>query len=198
MAYNALYLAGTCWNNPLSPPEQFAVPGVPIRTRFFDQWQDRVNFASYGFVGYWWPLFLDYNEAKEADDPSVRNTTTKEALTLMFREFSYTEDRPGLNGETSGLVKFYMPLDKAIKHLLTDCRYMWSVTDASGNQRIPFEGDGDENEEELAPGLRVYRRQFFNDKGEPYLRPAYPMLKNVPPLPGLNSKHGSAWVTPRS
>ena len=198
MAYNALYLAGTCWNNPLSPPEQFAVPGVPIRTRFFDQWQDRVNFASYGFVGYWWPLFLDYNEAKEADDPSVRNTTTKEALTLMFREFSYTEDRPGLNGETSGLVKFYMPLDKAIKHLLTDCRYMWSVTDASGNQRIPFEGDGDENEEEIVPGIRVYRRQFFNDKGEPYLRPAYPMLKNVPPLPGLNSKHGSAWVAPRS
>ena len=192
MAYNALYLAGTCWNNPLLHAEQFAAPGELVRTQFFGRYQDRVNLASYGFMGYWWPLFLDYNKAKEADDPSVRNTTTKEAVTLMFREFSYTEDRPGLNGETSGLVKFYMPLDKAIKHLLTDCRLYWEYENFHGERFIPFDEDVP-MPDDLGFMLegRATRGQFFDPKtGEPYLRPVHTMLYNVPPLPGVNNRYG--------
>ena len=188
MAYNALYLAGTCWNNPLTPPQQFVAPGERIRTQAFALWQNRVNIASYGFVGYWWPLFLDYNEAKEADDPSVRNSSVKGAVTLMFREFSYTEDRPGLNGETSGLVKFYMPLDKAEKHLLTDCRLYWEYQSFEGGRFIPFDEDVPMPDDLwFMMENHANRGQFFDPKtGEPYLRPIHTMLRNVPPLPGVS------------
>ena len=150
-------------------------------TEIFDKYQSKVNESAFGFLGYWWPLFLDYNEAREADDPSERNDTNKAAVTLVFREFSYTEDRPGLNGETTGLVRFYMPLSKAIKHVLTDCRLMWATNGFDGVQHIPFEDDAVEEWE------GYYRAQFFNTNGEPYLRPAHPMLQNVPPLPGIGS-----------
>ena len=201
MAYNALYLAGTCWNNPLwslGDWSQFAAPGVRIRTAFFDQYQNRVNISSYGFMGYWWPLFLDYNEAKEADDPSVRNTTTKEAVTLLFREFDYTEDRPGLNGETVGLVKFYMPLDKAIEHVLSpasETHRFCSTIGWAGDGMFGCVAPGDDNWPDACNGQPIIPEEahlypcthmFFKPDGNPWTRPLAQMLDYVPPIPGID------------
>ena len=190
MAYNALYLAGMGWNS----PNLIGNPGAMEP----DFYQKSVNESMFGFYGYWWPLFLDYNEAVAADDPSVRQTVRKEAVALVFREYSYSKGRPGLNGETSGLVKFYMPMSKAIEHVLSpasETHRFCSTIGWMGEAMFGCVAPGDDNWPDACNGQPIIPEEihlypcthmFFKPDGNPWTRPLAQMLDYVPPLPGID------------